>query len=329
MRLIKDKIRTEVTRLLAEGADFMLYRLPGRTPKLVSAGAGKVKVRIVPWNTHIANGVSLGASAEPTFSFPESTPDAYYLDTLSGLIEKLKERGRAKTVISRIIAGQTPQTDWLDIADNLWQTYPDTLGYFFYTSSTGGWIGASPEKLLFTFYPDNFTTCALAGTLPVDSPWNRKNYDEQQMVTDFIKDTLSGMGLDFEETGPRSLRFGAIKHLLTNFRGRLTDPELQTPRLLDSLAPTPALSGFPRSEALADIAEIELHSRGCYGGYIYIADDTRVYTFVIIRCAQFDPRDGRWAIYTGGGITSASNPDDEWLETAAKAATLLNLLSTK
>ncbi|MDE6301389.1 MAG: chorismate-binding protein [Muribaculaceae bacterium] len=326
MNLIKDKTRNEVIRLLGEGADFMLYRLPGRTPKLVTARKPKVDVRIIPWNTHLSDAIVPDDTAEATFELPSETPEQYYLESLEKIISRLKQRGRAKTVISRVIAGCNPECDWVDIADCLWQKYPDTFGYLFYTSGTGGWVGATPEKLLFTFSPDTFTTCALAGTLPTDVEWNRKNYDEQQMVADFIKDTLTRLGLRFEENGPRTLRYGAIKHLMTNFRGVMDNPEMQIPVLLDSLAPTPALAGLPREDALADIADTELHRRGCYGGYIYVGDDTRVYTFVTIRCAQFDPRDGRWAVYAGGGITPASVPADEWAETCAKSDTLVRLI---
>ncbi|MDE7467125.1 MAG: chorismate-binding protein [Muribaculaceae bacterium] len=327
--LINDKIREKVRAMLSRGDEFVLYRLPGRTVKLVTAIKPKVDVRIVPWNTRLAEAIKPGATAAPTFLIPQSTPRRYYIDRVNAVIERLRERGMAKTVISRIIAGHTPEADWLDIADRLWQAYPDTFGYLFYTASTGGWVGATPEKLLFTFSPCSFTTCALAGTLPVDVPWNRKNYDEQQMVADFIKDTLTRMGLDFKESGPRTITYGAIKHLMTNFTGEMSQPSAQTPALLDSLAPTPALSGAPRAEALADIADVEQHQRGCYGGYVYLSDDMRIYTYVTIRCAQFDPRDGSWAIYAGGGITPASVAEDEWNETEAKAATLLSLIEHK
>jgi len=62
---------------------------------------------------------------------------------------------------------------------------------------TGCWIGASPELLL-EASGNGVKTMALAGTRAAGESreWDCKNLEEQQMVTDFISETLSGNGLD-------------------------------------------------------------------------------------------------------------------------------------
>jgi len=326
---INARLRDKAAKLLAEGKSFAIYRLPDKAPKLVDMAGGKADVYISPWLTSFDHNLHIGeiTETEPDFNLPEATPKDRYIERLHHLVKILQGRGMAKTVISRVITGQSQNLDWIKAAEELWNTFPGTFGYLFYTPSTGAWLGASPEKLLVTFAPNHFITHALAGTLPVGVDWNRKNYEEQQMVVDFIEDSLSQMGLKYEEIGPKDLVYGKIKHLLTAFSGEFDNPLDQIVSLHDRLSPTPALSGLPREEALDDIDDIEDHNRGCYGGYITISTDDGVMSYVTIRCAQFDPRDGRWAIYVGGGITPKSDPETEWRETEYKAEKLMEILN--
>lgn len=325
---INAKMRDKASRLLASGKSFAIYRQPDHTPKLVEKSGGKIDVFISPWLTCFKDNLHIGEipDAAPSFELPDSTPKETYIDNLTELVARLRRRGVAKTVISRVITGQTPGMDWIQAAEDLWNAFPASFGYLFYTPVTGGWLGATPEKLLVTIAPNHFTTHALAGTLPIGTEWNRKNYEEQQMVADFIEDSLEEMNVPFKEIGPKDVVYGKIKHLVTAFSGELDNPAEQTIGLHDWLSPTPALSGLPREEALDDIEEIEAHRRGCYGGYISLRGETGISSYVTIRCAQFDPRDGRWAIYAGGGITPKSLPELEWEETEAKASTLLGIL---
>ncbi len=44
----------------------------------------------------------------------------------------------------------------------------------------------------------------------------------------------------------------------------------------------------------------------------------------MLRCMHFD--ETGWCVYSGGGITGASLPEEEWEETQSKAKTLLSVL---
>lgn len=330
---INAKVKEKAARLLREGASFMLFREPGRAPRLCSGKGSTMQTSVVPWRTAFCDAVKInGKKGNASFRLPEATSREEYIERLGRLIGELKKRGNCKTVISRVIRSKVKAGfDWLEAADALWEAFPDSFGYLFYTPSTGAWLGATPEKLLTVYAPDHFTTHALAGTLPVASAWNVKNYEEQQLVTDFIERCLNDLKLPFCVQPMRDVVYGQIKHLCTPFTGQIPreNREAVLVELLDTLAPTPALSGFPREEAFADIESVERHARQCYGGYIAVEkspmEDVRFY--VTIRCVQFDSSTGECALYAGGGITPKSEPEAEWDETEAKASKLMQIIN--
>ncbi|MBO5268930.1 MAG: chorismate-binding protein [Muribaculaceae bacterium] len=328
-QLIKNSIRSRAIHSLAAGRAFAIYRLPGKAPHYIDTCDDEIRVSVTPWLGLYADSyvIGQGAPAAVEASIPYATRKATYISRLEKLISELRRRGIAKTVISRVITGKNPSLDILGAAERLWTALPDSMGYLFYIPGMNVWLGATPEKLLTITPPDLFATEALAGTLPAGSPWNVKNYEEQTMVASFIEDVLVTAGYKFNEIGPKTVKYGNIQHLCTAFTGHIPDAADKAGHLRDVLAPTPALSGLPRELALSDIAHIESHQRLCYGGYITVKHGDAEASYVTIRCAQYDPSSGRWAIYAGGGITPKSVPESEWSETEAKASLLLSVLS--
>lgn len=330
---INDKIRMKVDEALSSGKSFMLYRIPTYSPKFVAAGNKKADCFITPWREKFDNSILInekdGDVDRTPYPIPESTSKQQYQRRLEGLIETLNTRGMAKTVISRIISGEN-NCNWIDVAEDLWNAFPDSFGYLFYTPTTGAWLGATPEKLLIAYPPNHFSTQALAGTLPADADWNVKNYEEQQIVVDYIEQILNDTKTPFKAIGPKEVVYGKIKHLSTSFAGLLNQEDSfgHAKLLLDRLAPTPALAGYPKGDAFDDIDEIEDHERCCYGGYITVMNKEtgNINSYVTIRCVQFDPRTGKWAVYAGGGITPKSDPAVEWEETEAKASKLIEII---
>jgi isochorismate synthase len=257
-----------------------------------------------------------------------TTDKADYLNRVNQLIDRLKCRG-GKTVYSRLTCGKSEGVDWAKVAGDYFDKYPSTFAYLFYTPTTGAWLGASPELLLRQSADRlSITTMSLAGTRPVDTldEWDKKNIDEQAMVTDFIADTLRDCGMKVSLSGPNTLKYGSIEHLCTRIEGKSL-AEVDFMKLANRLSPTPALAGLPRTEALADIAELELHDRRCYGGFVAVQGDKGLVAYVNLRCVNFDHEN--WCIYSGGGITAASDAEDEWAESEAKAAVLRNLILRK
>ncbi|MFG6385810.1 MAG: chorismate-binding protein [Muribaculaceae bacterium] len=330
---INDRTRKKVDEALSSGKSFMLYRIPSYSPKFVDAANKKADCYITPWREKFENSILVNESdviaEKQAYPIPESTSRQQYIRRLEGLIETLNIRGKAKTVISRIISGKN-DCNWIDVAEDLWNAFPDSFGYLFYTPKTGAWLGATPEKMLIAYPPNHFSTQALAGTLPADADWNVKNYEEQQIVVDYIEQILNDTKTPFKAIGPKEVVYGKIKHLSTSFTGLLNqdEPFEHAKQLLNRLAPTPALAGYPKGDAFDDIDEIEDHERYCYGGYITVLNKGtgNINSYVTIRCVQFDPHTGKWALYAGGGITPKSDPSVEWEETEAKASKLIEII---
>ena len=100
----------------------------------------------------------------------------------------------------------------------------------------------------------------------------------------------------------------------------------EIPTLLDSLAPTPAVCGFPSQTALDHINRFEKHKRGLYAGYTVVTTpDGEVIAYVNLRMAIIDKNTGKFSVYVGSGITAGSTARSEWLETGLKAEPFLRI----
>lgn len=234
---------------------------------------------------------------------------------------------RGKTVISRVSIHQT-ELSAEELFRKLDRLYPDACIFRFDTPTTGAWVGASPALLL-EAHNGALHTMSLAGTRPAGTTeeWDKKNIEEQQIVTDTICDTFRQHGLTPVTTEPQTLRAGSVEHRCTHITADLPShwDKGCLQQLLADLSPTPALGGYPRDASISLIKRLEKHDRSCYGGYFgYIESATEFRFNVCLRCAQL--ADGKAYIYTGGGITSLSDPEAEWEETCRKAQTLLAAL---
>lgn len=208
--------------------------------------------------------------------------------------------------------------------DGLFRTlcrqYPEAFVFFISVREFGTWIGASPELLL-SRKGDKVESMSLAGTRLAGSreDWDIKNSLEQEIVTNLIQKVFLENGLDFEIQEKKTLRAGKVEHLMTPIQGTLCKG-VEMRRLAAELSPTPALSGFPRKEALEMISRFE-GDRILYGGYcgpVFRSGDFRLN--VILRCACITPSEA--VLFGGGGITAFSEVDSEWQETENKMGTL-------
>lgn len=208
------------------------------------------------------------------------------------------------------------------------QSYPTSCIIAFYTPQSGLWVTATPELLMRTAVTDDIiklNTVALAGTRKAGTsePWDNKNIVEQRIVEDYIAARLSGYGFAVDLSPTHTHNAGAIEHLCTPIDATLPlkgNAVKFLSDLLPTISPTPAVCGFPREKAYTLIAETEGFSRAYYGGWAGINDGKGNMTlWVNLRCATVADRVYKFA---GGGITLASDPDSEWLETRRKAAHL-------
>ncbi|WP_295730835.1 chorismate-binding protein [uncultured Muribaculum sp.] len=266
----------------------------------------------------------LSAAKVADIVLPASTCMTEYRECVSMIAERHASYGGGKTVYSRRISDQHSVVGWGRTAFDYFGHFPDTFRFLFTTPDCGCWLGASPELLLRRDAGDSIlTTMALAGTLRDDSAgWDAKNIEEHDYVTRFIVDTLADFSIKAEVAPAGEVRFGSIRHLCHRITARYSGPIVP---LLNALSPTPALSGFPRDEALRLIGEVE-SPRGLYGGYVGVNSPEGIRAFVNLRSVCFNPGGG-YCAYAGGGITALSDASDEWLETEAKSAVLRRCIS--
>lgn len=266
----------------------------------------------------------------PSISLPDSDsgmPEKYR-DSIASLSADLAHRS-GKTVISRLIKAEGKIESEAAVFHALCMKYPHSYVYCWRLSPDDDiWMGAVPELLL-EVKGSTVRSMALAGTQPHGSsePWDEKNRMEQKLVTDFISDMFMRERLHPASVGPKDLMAGPVKHLCTMLTAEIADMQgFDCIAFARHLAPTPAVCGLPREDALADIRRIEPHDRRYYGGYSGPVTNRRSCRFyVTLRCMAINPDGTELSLYAGGGITPLSKPDAEWEETRLKARTLLSL----
>ena len=146
--------------------------------------------------------------------------------------------------------------------------YPEAMAYYFSHPQIGRWDGG---------YARNFFFCAVAAVC-IQCLWpgpclfqagksirgTRKNVEEQAVVSLAIGEAFENNAVEHVKvTEPGNHCAGPVVHLCSHISGRET---LATDfgKLLSDLAPTPALSGYPKKAAMAFLSRYEKHSRAFY-----------------------------------------------------------------
>lgn len=258
-----------------------------------------------------------------------STSISEYTRQLDTLIAEIRTSG-GKTVFSRCISvDYSHKYKPKDIArlamTILDEATDDSYRCAFFTPQCGLWVSASPEILVdYKAETKLLQTVALAGTRPsgTTAEWDIKNRLEQEMVAQFISDTLTGMDWQITRQHSNTRRAGLIEHIATDFDATPANSDAaDITAVIDKLSPTPALCGEPRELSIERISRLESHQRRMYGGYFGVSNDERIFAAVTLRCAQLGAE--RCAIFAGGGITALSVAADEWCELNRKSESLL------
>ena len=267
----------------------------------------------------------------PAFA-PMDLPDqkAIYCDRVKLLIGMMKDGSLNKCVLSRRIDLDDLEENLApDLFLELCHRYPNAFIYLIHIPGIFTWLGASPERFLTVKDLKAYTTALAAtrpfeGALPEISEWNKKEREEQQMVTDYILKILEEKEIQsIECDGPQSMRAGNLIHLKTDILFSIP-PDTDILSLIDVLHPTPAVCGLPREDALRMIDSLEPHDREYYAGYLGPVSMDNFELYVNLRCMRWI--EGKPSLFVGGGITAASVPEQEWEETNFKANTLLDVI---
>lgn len=234
-----------------------------------------------------------------------------------------------KIVTSRKEIQEVSHWDWAKTFQKILQLYPTAFKYCFFHPKVGMWMGASPEQLLKADH-QKVRTVALAGTrlkVQENEPWGQKEVVEQELVTQFIEQTLVPLAKQISISEPYTATAGTIQHIKTDIEAELKESNLGA--VIKALHPTPAVCGMPKSVALDFLKKKEGYDRSFYAGFIgelNLSDnELQADLFVNLRCLEVQS-EKQIALYIGCGITGESNPAAEFLETVNKSVTMKKIL---
>ncbi|WP_420601401.1 chorismate-binding protein [Flagellimonas sp.] len=249
---------------------------------------------------------------------------------------KLVEKGIAaigkgalkKVVLSRKVKVKLSKSP-IEIFITLLNSYPNAFCYLFFHPKVGTWCGATPETLM-RIENGILSTMSLAATLPfkegVEPKWGTKEIEEQEMVSSYIEERLSGSMEELNLGRAESVRAGNLWHLKSEIKGKLL-AKAKIGDIVGALHPTPAVCGIPMQAAKTFIMDNENYKRTYYTGFLgelNMRDNKETHLFVNLRCMELT--DEKATIFVGGGITAASDPESEWTETQNKSMTMLNII---
>jgi menaquinone-specific isochorismate synthase len=201
--------------------------------------------------------------------------------------------------------------------------------FHFYAEPEDGtaFLGASPERL-FRREGRSVKSEAVAGTRPrgvssADDEGLRddllhsvKDRVEHSYVSKGIREALGPLCEELEiEDRVKEMKLARGRHLRAMVRGTLREGVTDA-ALLDAMHPTPAVGGYPRSEALEEISALEPFDRGWYAGPIgWIGAEASEFA-VGLRSGLVRGR--TLALFSGAGIVTGSVPEEEWAEIEQK-----------
>ena len=294
------------------------------------------------------------AVAEPQ---PRGRPAAPPVSVRSDASEAAYRR-KVQTAVDRIVAGdffQANVTRLLQARLEYWTPFDlframiavDPAPMSAFIAADGGWAASiSPERFLRVVHDrDRLRVIAepIKGTAPrhpaADADraaaealaQSEKDRAENIMIVDLMRNDLAPVCVDhsIEVTALCDLRpFSGVHHLVSRVEGILSS-NVTAVDAVRALFPCGSVTGAPKVEAMRFIREMEGRGRGIYTGAIGYVDDAGAADFsVAIRTAEI-ARDGRaiHAMYgVGGGLTTLSEPEAEFRETADKASTFLRAI---
>jgi para-aminobenzoate synthetase component 1 len=192
------------------------------------------------------------------------------------------------------------------------------------------WVVTASPELFLSRAGDVMTSAPIKGTTEPGEPFADKDFPENIMITDLVRNDLGRIGRPGSVTVTALLErqeHPGLAHLVSTVSARLADG-VGWAAILAATFPPGSVTGAPKIRAQQVISELEPVPRGPYCGAIgYVdADARRARLAVGIRTFYSGPGD-LLNFGTGAGITYSSDPDAEWAETELKAARLIALAS--
>jgi len=253
-----------------------------------------------------------------------------YLVCVNHAIEQIQTAKFSKVIVSRRICKEKKNESMGRLFLGMHDVNPGVFVFVVNLPKAGLWMGATPE-LLFRSDGRHAQTVSLAATQPRRPDgqycWFTKEIEEQAFVSRYTVDVLHRFGFSAYQTkGPQDLETATVAHLKTSFFFSAAHIEDRIGEFVAQLCPTPAVCGLPKVEADRFIQAFEPHDRRYYTGFLGPWRLEQSGTDVYVNLRSMEIEDDQYILYTGGGITARSNPEQEWEETTQKSRTLLNAI---
>ena len=265
----------------------------------------------------------------PAPMFREDSPDFQgWRENLERALSAFSEGRLGKVVLARRAEfGFRRNLDPTLLLESLKAATPGCFHFYAEPESGTAFLGASPERL-FRREGRSVESEAVAGTRPRgvssmedeglrdDLLHSAKDLSEHTYVSKGIREALEPLCEELEmEDCVSEMKLARGRHLRSKVRGTLEDGVTDA-ALLDAMHPTPAVGGYPRSEALEQIHVLEPFDRGWYAGPVgWIGQEASEFA-VGIRSGLVRGR--TLALYSGAGIVAGSVPEEEWAEIEQK-----------
>lgn len=207
----------------------------------------------------------------------------------------------------------------------LYQSPSRATFFAFQPDAHSTFIGATPETL-YRRNKNHLSCDILAATAPLGHAERLKHPKEQHefhCVKQFVQEALSPYSLTVQTQQDQVIQTATLHHLYNQINAHLI-PGISDKQLIKALHPTPALGGFPRSQALHLLGEEELFARGWYGAPIGWIDSEGAEFAVGIRSALI--QGNTLHLFAGAGIVSGSSPEEEWEELEHKIQPFVTMI---
>ena len=211
--------------------------------------------------------------------------------------------------------------------------------YMVFMSIDGEEIMSTSPETLVRLQNGRLTTFPVAGSRPrgktdeedlaleKDLLADEKELSEHNMLVDLGRNDLGKISkFDSVEVTEYMMihRYSKIMHICSQVESDIRD-DCDGLSAIESVLPAGTLSGAPKIRACEIIEEMESEERGIYGGALGYLDFTgNLDTCIAIRMAV--KKDGKVYVEAGGGIVADSIPENEYEESANKAAAVMNAI---